>query len=58
MSYRESFLNVVLDIVGQYFEGQPVNVYHYDSHVAHAVIGGTDYFFLKRADGSITYGAM
>jgi hypothetical protein len=53
---REQFLEQVLDIIPNYWEGATVYAYQYDSHCAHILIDGVDVFFLKQADGTIKFG--
>lgn len=56
MNYREKFLNEVLDIVKDCFNGAAVYVYHHDNYVTHALIDGVDLYFLKQSDGTVTVG--
>jgi len=53
---REEMLNQVLDIAGRYYSGEAVEVTHYDSHIAHATIGGEKFEFVRIDHNKIKWG--
>jgi hypothetical protein len=53
---REEMLNWVLDIAAMYYAGESVEVTHYDSHIAHAIIGDDALEFVRIDDNRIKWG--
>lgn len=53
---RDEMLNWVLDIAATYYSGELVEVTHYDSHVAHAVIGDDEFVFIRINGNRIKWG--